>query len=108
MARLGDTQLGNGNFVKPDDLFNQQAVFTLVNAIFREKGGFEGKNDSIRYTIILNGEEEEKDFDLTANESRMEYVKYFQAGGEQIENLQFKKVKTNKGNPAWAFEDAGE
>lgn len=107
-VKLGDTNLGNGNYVKPEELYQEGAVFTMTKAVYRVGGGFEGKGDSVRFTIVLNGEDEEKEFDLSANAARISFAEYFdKPGAEEIENLQFKKIRTNKGNPAWGFEDAG-
>lgn len=110
--KLSETGLGNGNYIKASELFDNGFVFSILDAnegeMPPELAKPDGDRRSVEFSIILDNDpnQETKTFSLGYNVIRARYIQYFEDGKDEITGVRLTKGRGKKGNPPWIFEDA--
>lgn len=123
MASLKNARLGATNFVKPDYLAETGIVFNITGARARVSL-IDGKETpvidfNIEYVDNSDFEEGSPDWNrgemksavmsLGENNARLEFVRYFENGGDELENIIIVEgERKGKRNAPWMFADAFE
>lgn len=105
MRSLAQTGLSESKVIKAEELAALNHPFFITNAVSK-RGSF---GEQVRFSIVSidpdTGDEKERILFLAMNERRQGYVDDFLVNDEPIGLLVLGKIETDKGNPAWTFED---
>lgn len=110
MAKMSNA---TGNWLKKDVLVDEQRVFIVTNAEFKESNDA-AYDDSVNYTIQFIGSGEEAMFSMGINKAREQHIQHFADGGDPFDGINDQnglvlfKGKGKKGNPPFLFRDATE